>query len=747
MNCNAFENAKKSGRNLIACFVCGVLMLIFPDPSAWSAELELTHKNPGEVIIKVNGTQAGWLMWPRVVKPGDHGSYFVNYVRDIETSSECVVAEGLIGGMAKVAIEFKQVSPHHNRFTYRFQSSEAMPAQCVAVPIILPMSFMQSRARWNTSDAKNGEFPWLAQREPLYKGNPTWITWDDNLGASLTANLCDQRATEVVLLDNRHVGWKVFEWQIKKTVPSGQLLPGQDYSISFSIRAEESEKRIDFLVDRFGQYRQKDWPGKVRSETELKTDAAREKRELEKQIRQSSQLQMRDRFGGLSDSGKRMNLKATGFFRVAQVDGRWWFIDPEGNLFFSLGVCSLTTWGSYTLLEYRENLFEWIPTPDNKKFAPAFEIAPDGRSFSFYIANLIRKYGPDGYPASWKDTARVRFRAWGFNTTGAFGDTLENFPYTEWRIRHAVSAAGKQIPGTGHAMGTGIPDVFDESFASRLDQEIQEMVAPLKDDPWLVGYFLGNEEKWRNLDKALLNLPAEWAAKRKLADELQGKYASAAEMARDWEIIDGSWDKLAHSRLIPKNAAARKQLADFVARLVDTYYRLVTGTIRRHDPHHLILGSRYLIQTWQASPELITIASRYLDVVSANYYTREFDSETVKKYFRLVGKPILLSEWSYGAPDRGHVGGPRAVLDETARAHAYRQYVENAAALWFVVGSHWFEYIDQPVTGRRSEGFWGERYNVGLVDVVDRAYKEIFIKQVQQTNHSIYETASRARNR
>src|SRR3990172_4399635 len=43
-----------------------------------------------------------------------------------------------------------------------------------------------------------------------------------------------------------------------------------------------------------------------------------------------------DKFGGW----KEITSKETGFFRVEQIDGRWWFITPEGNGFISKGVNS-----------------------------------------------------------------------------------------------------------------------------------------------------------------------------------------------------------------------------------------------------------------------------------------------------------------------------------------------------------------------------------------------------------------------
>ena len=38
-------------------------------------------------------------------------------------------------------------------------------------------------------------------------------------------------------------------------------------------------------------------------------------------------------YGGYKDT----QAKATGFFRVEQIDGKWWFVDPDGHLFLSTG--------------------------------------------------------------------------------------------------------------------------------------------------------------------------------------------------------------------------------------------------------------------------------------------------------------------------------------------------------------------------------------------------------------------------
>jgi hypothetical protein len=41
-----------------------------------------------------------------------------------------------------------------------------------------------------------------------------------------------------------------------------------------------------------------------------------------------------DRYGG----SPAVKSEASGFFRVDQVAGRWWFVMPEGNGFLSAGI-------------------------------------------------------------------------------------------------------------------------------------------------------------------------------------------------------------------------------------------------------------------------------------------------------------------------------------------------------------------------------------------------------------------------
>jgi len=72
------------------------------------------------------------------------------------------------------------------------------------------------------------------------------------------------------------------------------------------------------------------------------------------------------------------------------------------------------------------------------------------------------------------------------------------------------------------------------------------------------------------------------------------------------------------------------------------------------------------------------------------------------------------------------------VRDQAERGKAYRYYVENAFAMPELVGTHYFQWADQPATGR----FDGENYNIGLVDVTDRPYPDL-VEALKETHRRV----------
>ncbi len=67
---------------------------------------------------------------------------------------------------------------------------------------------------------------------------------------------------------------------------------------------------------------------------------------------------------------------------------------------------------------------------------------------------------------------------------------------------------------------------------------------------------------------------------------------------------------------------------------------------------------------------------------------------------------------------------PRTTLKAPARPPAKGAFV----------GAHWFEYVDEPLTGRSLDG---ENYNIGLVSVADVPYPEL-TTAMRSTNSTLY---------
>jgi len=94
---------------------------------------------------------------------------------------------------------------------------------------------------------------------------------------------------------------------------------------------------------------------------------------------------------------------------------------------------------------------------------------------------------------------------------------------------------------------------------------------------------------------------------------------------------------------------------------------------------------------------------------------------------------MLIGEFHIGVPNRGMAPGLVQAMNQEERGVAYRYYVEQAAAHPAVIGTHWFAWLDEPVTGRSD----GENYNIGWIDVTDRPYPEL-VEAAKVTHARLY---------
>jgi hypothetical protein len=108
------------------------------------------------------------------------------------------------------------------------------------------------------------------------------------------------------------------------------------------------------------------------------------------------------------------------------------------------------------------------------------------------------------------------------------------------------------------------------------------------------------------------------------------------------------------------------------------------------------------------------------------------DPNEIQKIYELTGLPVMIGEFHFGTPGRGLAAGLVQVKSLEERGVAYRYYVENTAAHPAIVGIHWFQWVDQPATGRMD----GENYNTGFIDITDRPYDDL-VEAMKHTNRRL----------
>lgn len=448
-----------------------------------------------------------------------------------------------------------------------------------------------------------------------------------------------------------------------------------------SIRLAKDDPGSDVLdhkpiVDQFGQWIPADWPNKIISLDQLKRSWAAEDKALGS-----------GDFGWCKYGGYReTKAKATGYFRVEEVDSHWWFVDPDGHLFFSTSSTGMGSGGGEARLQGREDYYAALPPVD----------AAGGRrgQTGFFGWNILRRFGVENKDA-WIDLDLRRMESWGLNTVGNWSDSRL------WDAHKRAYVVN--LRGWGMENGyMGMPDVYSPEFPKIVDAAAAQQCAPRKNDPYLLGYFIANEPPWPGRESLVVDLILE-------------RPPSAIQREAKAFLAEGDTPE------------RRKQ---FIYRAYEKFLQVINAAIKRNDPNHLNLGLRF---GGGLPPAEMLRASATFDVYSMNVYSTQVNRKTMEEIYRVTGRPIIVGEFHFGVPGRGLAPGLVQVRDQAERGVAYRYYVEQAASFPAFIGSSWFQWVDQPNTGR----FDGENYNIGLVDVTDRPYTEL-IEAIQATSRRLF---------
>jgi len=423
-------------------------------------------------------------------------------------------------------------------------------------------------------------------------------------------------------------------------------------------------------VDEFGQHNLVDYEGKIASLEQLQAEWKTEEKELENATYNYNY----SRYGGYL----KKQLKGTGFFRVEKVDGRWWFVDPDGYLFLSHGVDCVSPGGGGNTrdMDKREGMFKQLP-PD--QFRQTFR---NRESASFGTWNLYRRFG-DNYREKANEMVIQRMNAWGLNTIANWSSAAV---YGLNKIAYTLQLRGLAMDGNL----MGLADVYAPDFAAGLDSSMKSYLPENRNNPWVVGYFVGNEPSWLGQEARLCDLILE-GDDRPIKAELI-KY-----------LQDGN---------TPEH---KKQ---FIYKTFNIFLQTVKTTMKRYDPNHLNLGIRFGNLN-ELDEQLMEICHNAFDILSFNCYDLKPNKEMMDRALRLTGMPMIIGEYHFGTVDRGLAQSLWQVNSQQERGIAYRYYTEQAYAHPGMIGTAYFQWCDQDLLGRGD----GENYNCGYIDVTDRPHK------------------------
>ena len=390
-------------------------------------------------------------------------------------------------------------------------------------------------------------------------------------------------------------------------------------------------------------------------------------------------------------------MKTPGFFHVEQTaDGRWWAVNPDGEKTIIRGV-------------------DWVIYTGHRCEADA--------------VNHYKEWNDAHYASrtDWEAETLARLKAWGFNMLGTGADAT---------LRHRGLVHAWEI-NFGNKFGTpddwtderwicpnerrpcsALPNVFHPDFPAHCAKIARDVCAPMKDDRDLLGYFLDNELRWWGT--------GDWAGFAGVYDEVAKKpEGHSARVALD------------------KFAAENPSLAGddlkkaFLALVAERYFQIAVAAIKAEDPNHMILGCRFA-GLGGAHETVWAVAGKYSDIVTFNCYPEADLARNVMKLgsakladefgkrYEIVGRPMLVTEWSFPALDSGLPctnGAGQRFLTQKERTAATELCAKTFLSLPFLVGYDYFMWVDEPANGISSA--FPENTNYGLVSEKGVPYPEL----------------------
>ena len=396
------------------------------------------------------------------------------------------------------------------------------------------------------------------------------------------------------------------------------------------------------------------------------------------------------------DAGDYQVLRGVeGYWRIGQTDkGVWWFVSPEGKREF---LNTVTT-------------------------VQPFQAGRDENGVHFVSRDWNGSVGKyDGDLKAWAEKTLVRVREAGFKGLGAWCHP----------VFHELDVPMTRDLNVWKHYGTNYR-LYSADWEATGDKIVAGLVGPFKNNKNLIGYFTDNELDWSDASvgpsKYFDGLPQGDPNRAKVIETVRSLWPHINDFNRDWKANYASFDELAALDVFPRDPADQyaKLFSVWLENLATDYFRITSQLVRKHDPNHLLLGVRF---AGYAPKEVVRASKHYTDAQSVNYYVADglLDPDMFSMVNRESGQPILITEYAFHALDnrsgaRNTFGFQAQVPDQKARADGYSLFTQGMAGVPYIIGADWFQWSDEPASGRSSDG---EDVNFGVVDVDDLPYTQL----------------------
>jgi hypothetical protein len=420
-----------------------------------------------------------------------------------------------------------------------------------------------------------------------------------------------------------------------------------------------------------------------------------------------------DTYGGW----KGLQGTQTGFFHPQQINGKWWFITPEGNAYWLVGISCVT--------------YEWSNMHD-------------------YNAAIVAKY-PSDTRNRFKQSAHDRMKGWYDNCIEWYAGTWIGASVTQKLPYTIAFDCRNQLPHLNTL--SSFPNVFHPQWKTNVESHIATTVAAFgsANDTYCIGYltadeppFYGSRIRYLSVVDDVLAQPSSDPAKAAFRDFMSARYGANLNSLRTaWgPIASGfsAWDDLKNMTNLPEHSSYPARETDksaFLQKIAEEMGRIPHEAIKKVDTNHIDFGfvpTRY----W---PEVITGLGEYADVMSFNAYDWNSGYEvnpdygqTITNLYALGHKPIT-SGITAAARDATDFAKPNymkpTVYNQIDKGESYKRYLRTAAENPYHIGLTWFAWVDPDPTDGEAGSNWG------VVNTSDNVYFDL-VKAMAEANAQVY---------